>query len=86
MDDIVLGEQGATMVVELLDKTNSPARDIWVTLLADPSGLTADARGSWLHHRAFHQRAVTSDLGNVRFSRIPPGLVIAQVKTSSRIV
>ena len=81
MEDIVLGEPGATVVVELLDKTGDPAPDTWVTLLADPAGLTAESRGSWLHPRAFHQRAVTSPLGNARFTGVPPGRVIVRVKT-----
>lgn len=82
MEDIVLGEPGAGVVVELLDKAGNPVPDAWVTLLADPAGLPEKARGSWLHSRAFRQRAVTCALGKVRFAGVPPGRVIARVKTS----
>ena len=83
MDDIVLGEPGATVMVELLDKASNPAPDAQVMLLADPAGLASETHGSWLHSRAFRQQAVTSALGNVRFSGVPPGRIIVRVKTSS---
>ena len=83
MEDIALGEPGATVVVELLDKAGDPVPDAWITLLADPAGLPAEARGSWLHSRAFRQRSVSSALGNARFSGVPPGRIIVRVKTSS---
>ena len=82
MDDVVLGEPGATVVVELLDKSDSPVTGVAVILLAAPAGLDAKARGSWLHHRAFRQRGVTSHLGNVRFRGVPPGRIIVRVKAS----
>ena len=41
-----------------------------------------DARGSWLHHRAFRQQRVTSRLGNVRFTGVPPGRIIARIKAA----
>ena len=82
MDDIVLGKPGATVVVGLVDKAGNPVSGAGVMLLADPAGLPAEARGSWLHHRAFRQRAVTSSLGNVRFSGVPPGRIIVRVKTA----
>lgn len=82
MDDIVLGDRGATVVVELLDAQGlSPVPDTWITLLADPAGLAAEDWDSWLHHRAFRQRAVTSALGNARFTGVPPGRVLVRVKT-----
>ena len=81
MGDIVLGEPGAIVVVELLDKAGDLVPNVSVTLLADPAGLPEESRGSWLHSRAFRQRAVTSDLGNVRFIGVPPGRVIVRVKT-----
>ena len=83
MEDIVLGQPGATVVVGLVDKVENPVSGAGVMLLADPAGLPAAARGSWLHHRAFRQRAVTSSLGNVRFTGVPPGHIIVRVKTSS---
>ena len=82
MEDVVLGDRGATVVVELLDAQGlSPVPDTWVTLLADPDGLEAEDRDSWLHHRAFRQRVVTSALGNARFMGVPPGRVLVRVKT-----
>ena len=81
MEDIVLGEPGTTVVAKLLDKAGDPVPDVSVTLLADPAGLPEESRGSWLHSRGFRQRAVTSDLGNVRFTGVPPGRVIVRVKT-----
>ena len=82
MEDIVLGERGATVVVGLVDKAGNPVSGAGVLLLADPAGLASEARGSWLHHRAFRQRAVTSSLGNVRFIGVPPGHIILRVKTA----
>ena len=82
MEDIVLGKPGATVVVGLVDKAGNPVSGAGVMLLADPAGLPAEARGSWLHHRAFRQRGVTSSLGNVRFSGVPPGRIIVRVKTA----
>lgn len=51
-------------------------------LAPDPAGVGADARGSWLHHRAFRQRGFTSSMGNVRFTGVPPGRIIARIKTA----
>jgi len=71
--------------VELLDeKGDSPVPDTWVTLLADPEGLATKDQDSWLHHRAFRQRAVTSALGNARFTGVPPGRILVRVKTETR--
>lgn len=81
VDDIALGERGAVVVVHVLDKADTAASDVRVMLLADPSGVGDDARGSWLHHRAFRQRGFTSRLGNVRFTGVPPGRIIARIKT-----
>ena len=83
MNDIVLGQPGATVVVGLIDKAGNPVPNAGVMLLADPAGLSAESRGSWLHHRAFRQRAVTSALGNARFTGVPPGRIIVRVKTAS---
>lgn len=86
MEDIVLGEPGATVVVGLVDRAGNRVPDAGVLLLADPAGLPAESRGSWLHHRAFRQRAVTSTLGNTRFTGVPPGRIIVRVKTDSYAV
>ena len=83
MDDVVLGEPEATVVVELLDKSDPPVTGVAVILLADPAGLGPGTRGSWLHYRAFRQRGVTSSLGNARFTGVPPGRIIVRVKTAS---
>jgi len=82
LEDIVLGERGGSVVVQVLDEFDSPVPDAAVTLLADPAGLDVGARGSWLHHRAFRQRAITSRLGNARFQGVPPGRIIVRVKAS----
>ena len=71
LDDITLGERGAVVVVSVLDKSDTAASDVGVMLLADPAGVRADARGSWLHHRAFRQKGFTSSMGNVRFTGVP---------------
>ena len=83
MQDIALGQPGATVVVGLNDKAGNPVSGAGVMLLADPAGLPAESRGSWLHQRAFRQRAATSSLGNVRFTGVPPGHIIVRVKTAS---
>lgn len=83
MEDIALGPAGATVVVGLVDKAGYPVPNARVLLLADPAGLPDAAHGSWLHHRAFRQRAVTSPLGNARFTGVPPGRIIVRVKTAS---
>lgn len=85
LEEIVLGERGASVLVQVLDEFDSPVPDAASTLLADPAGLGTETRGSWLHHRAFRQRAITSRLGNVRFRGVPPGRIIVRVKTSRRI-
>lgn len=86
MDDIVLGEPGASVVVNLLDKSGAPVSGADVMLLADPAGLSSEARGSWLHHRSFRQRAAASARGNVRFSGVPPGRIIVRAKTSAESI
>ncbi len=83
MEDIVFGQPDATVVVGLVDKVGNAVSGAGILLLADPAGLPADSRGSWLHHRAFRQRAMTSSLGNARFTGVPPGRIIVPVKTAS---
>ena len=82
LDDIVLGERGAVVVVHVLETVDTAAPDVRVILLADPAGVGVDARGSWLHHRAFRQVGFTSRMGNVRFTGVPPGRIIARIKTA----
>lgn len=82
LDDIALGAQGASVVVQVLDKAGLAASGVTVTLLADPAGLGTHTRGSWLHHRAFRQRGFTSSLGNIRFTGVPPGRIITRIKTA----
>lgn len=82
LDDIVLGERGARVVVRVLDKADLAVSGVKVMLLADPAGLGTNTRVSWLHHQAFRKQGVTSRLGNVRFSGVPPGRIIARIKTT----
>ncbi len=69
-------------MVGVLDKDGKPVRDAGVMLLADPAGLSSESKGSWLHHLAFRQWAVTSALGNARFAGVPAGRILVRVKTS----
>ena len=50
-------------MASLLDKDDDPMRGVEVTLVADLAGLSAEAHGSWLHHRSFRQQKSTSSLG-----------------------
>ena len=86
LDDIVLGAQGASVVVQVLDKADVAVSGVTVMLLADPAGLGSDTRGSWLHHRAFRRRELTSSLGNVRFTGVPPGRIITRIKTADGLL
>ena len=82
LDDIVLGDRGATVVVQVLDSADRAVSDVTVLLLADPAGRGNDTQGSWLHPRDFRRQGVTSQLGNIRFTGVPPGRIIARVKTA----
>ena len=82
LETIILRQQGASVMVQVLDVADRAVGDATVMLLADPAGLAARSRGSWLHHRAFRQRGVTSRLGNVRFRGVPPGRIIVRVKAA----
>lgn len=73
--EIVLEEEGATVVVRLHDRDGAPIRGAQVILLADPAGYRSYERGSLLHSRAFNQRAITSAFGNARFSGVPVGRI-----------
>ncbi len=86
MEDIVLEERGAEVVAEVVDREDSPLGGAWVTLLADPAGLKDEARGSWLHHRAFRQRKAASDLGAVRFTGVPAGRVIVRLNAADGVI
>lgn len=78
---IALDKRGASVVVQVLEKEERAVRHAAVTLLADPAGLGAEARGSWPCPQAFRKHGVTSRLGNVRFRGVPPGRIIVRVKT-----
>jgi hypothetical protein len=65
-----------------LDKADLAVSGVKVMLLADPAGLGANTRGSWLHHQAFRQQGVTSRLRNIRFTGVPPGRIIARIKAA----
>ena len=82
MEDIVLGEPGATVVVELQDKAGEGVADTEVRLIANPAGYPAAAQGSWLHPLGFRQIALTSAQGQARFTGVPPGRIIVRVKTA----
>ena len=83
MEDIVLGEPGGDGGGGTAGSQLLPVPDTWVGLLADPAGLPTKDHDSWLHHRAFRQRMVTSPLGNVRFTGAPPGHILLRVKTET---
>lgn len=84
IEDIYVGEPAATVIVEVMDgKGLVPIPDAQVTLLADPAGLDLEDRDSWLHHRAFRQHGVSSKLGNVQFSGVPPGRIEIRVKATA---
>lgn len=73
MENIVLGESGATLVRELRDDPDgSPVPGDYATLLVDPAGLANEDRRYWLHYRASRQRPVTSAVGNARFTGMAP--------------
>ena len=83
MEDIALGQPGATVVVGLVDKAGDPVSGAGVMLLADPGGAACRVAGLLAASSgAFRQRAVTSSLGNVRFTGVPPGRIIVRVKTA----
>jgi len=86
LQDIVLKYVGAIVVVTVLDKDGVPMPSVEVTMRADPSRLDDDVRGSWLHHKSYYQRSVTSPRGNVRFPGTPAGRVLISAKTPSGIL
>ena len=77
---IVLGDRGGTVVAQLRDKQANPVAGIEVMMLADPSGLPSNSRGSWTHVKSFHQVGNSSSLGNVRFSGVPVGKILVRAK------
>jgi len=82
VDDIVLDDPVGTVVVELVDKHGLPVSGAEVFLFADPATWPESAEGSWLHHRSFEQRSISSEHGNVRFSGVPPGRIAIEAKTN----
>lgn len=81
VEDIVLTEPGSVVVVTVRDNFGATVRGAAVTLIADPATYPSTARGSWLFPRGFRQRAVTSSLGHVRFSGVPPGRILVRART-----
>ena len=81
--EIVLKESGATVIVSVVDKEGKPASGAEVTLVADPAGLSEEARGSRLHTKSFLQRADASALGTARFTGVPPGRIIVHAKSGA---
>ena len=73
LEDIVLTEPEAVVVVTVRDRIGAAVRGAAVTLFADPANYPQTARGSWLLPRGFRQRAMTSSLGNVLFLRSTSG-------------
>lgn len=86
LEDIVLKQYGATVLVTVTDKSGEPVSGIEVAMQADPSGLPDEAKGSWMHHKSYHKIGVTSDQGNVRFSGTPAGVIIVWAKGQLGIV
>lgn len=54
--------------MNVLDKEGKPASEAEVTLVADPSGLSEEARSSRLHAKSFLQRADASALATASFT------------------
>ncbi len=81
LEDIVLTEPEAVVVVTVRDRIGAAVRGAAVTLFADPANYPQTARGSWLLPRGFRQRAMTSSMGNVRFSGVHPGRVLVRAET-----
>ena len=54
-------------------------------MLADPSGLPSNSRGSWTHLRSFHQVGDSSSLGNVRFLGVPVGMIPVRAKSDQGV-
>ena len=73
--NVVLEEEGGTVVVQLRDRSGSAVSSARVALLADPAGYRPHERGSLLHGRAFHQRTGTDSSGTARFAGVPAGRV-----------
>ena len=63
LEDIVLGEPGATIVVNVVDRSGQPLEGVPVVLFADPSNFDRSARGSWLFPMGFKKNSETSGLG-----------------------
>ena len=75
LDNIRLTERGGTVNVAVTDASNSPVAEARVYLLADPASYEPAERGSLLHGRVYHQDALTSGFGNVRFATVPVGRI-----------
>jgi len=82
IEKIVLGEKGATVVVDVTDKEGDPLKGVEVVLFADSANFAQSARGSWLFPMGFRKRVETSESGTARFTGVPPGKVVVRAKTS----
>ena len=81
IERIVLGEKGATVVVEVTNKSGDPLEGVEVVLIADPATFAQSAHGSWLFPMGFRKRLETSGSGTARFTGVPPGKVAVRAKT-----
>ena len=84
--DIVLGEAGGIVVIQVVDDAGVGVSGAQVILLADPSGYRSRERGSLLHNRGFRQVNRTSQFGNVRFSGVPSGRIFIHARLGTREV
>lgn len=75
LEDIVMGSQGATVLVQVLDLGSTPVSGADVAVLADPAGYGEGEHESLLHGRAYAQQQQSSTFGNVRFAGVPPGRI-----------
>lgn len=83
LKEIILGTQGGTVLVQVIDLGGTPVGGADVVLLADPAGYEAGEHGSLVHGRAYTQQSRSSTFGNVRFAGVPPGRVRIHAWTPS---
>ena len=82
--DIVLDDPVGTVVVSIVDGNGVAVQDATVILLADVSELPERSYDSWLHHDSYQHEGVSSVLGNVRFTGVPPGTFEVEVSLADR--
>jgi len=81
VDDIILSEPVAVVIIKVVDKLGEPISGAEVSVVADSSGMPAAAGESWILHEAFQKHGYTSSQGNLRFSGVPPGRILVVAKT-----